>query len=226
MLNTFNSKIIKKEALTEDVFKFTFSCPKEFEFKAGQFISIKVEQEDESKRRSYSILNSPNKKDVLELCIKIVQDGFASNIFNNSKIGESYEIKGPFGHFSFDKETDFEHWFIATGTGVTPFYSMLQENLDTKKRITLLFGAKTKKELLFHDEFERLEQTTSNFKYIPTLTREAWNGKTGRVQAHLPKDLSNKIFYLCGLKNLVIETEALLLERGVQKENIRKERYS
>jgi len=226
MVHTFNSKLLKKEVLTEDVFKFVFSCPKEFEFEAGQFINIKIEKDDESRRRSYSILNPPNKKDVIELCIKIVQDGFASGSFNNSKVGDIYEIKGPFGHFSFDKETNLDHWFIATGTGVTPFYSMLQEYLNTKKNIVLLFGAKTKKDLLFHEEFESLEKTNSNFKYIPTITRETWKGKTGRVQLHLPENLTNKIFYICGLKELVIETEALLLEKGVLKENIRKERYS
>lgn len=228
MIKTFESELLSKENLSDDVFKFTFSCPDDFEFKAGQFVNVKVEKDDESKRRSYSILNPPSKKGVIELCIKIVLDGFASYVFNDAKVGDKFEFKGPFGHFVFDEsaDKDVEHWFIGAGTGITPFYSMINEFVASDFKMVLLGGARTVKNLLFHDEFEDLAKLRDNFDYFPTITRETWGGRIGRVQAHLPDDVSNKIFYICGLKELVLETEEILLKKGVSKENIKKERYS
>ncbi len=220
----FTSKLIKKEKLTEDTFKFTFEKPDYFVFEAGQFVNMKINKGTESKWRSYSILNKPSVKKFFELCIKIVSDGFASDVLNKTKTGDAYEFKGPFGHFKFEK-SDAEHWFLATGTGVVPFYSMINEHLEDRKRMFLILGDKTEKNLLFHKEFEELSKNSS-FTYIPTVTREDWSGKKGRVQKHLPENISNKIFYICGLKDFVLETESLLLEKGVSRENIKKERYS
>jgi ferredoxin-NADP reductase len=225
-IKTIKSDLLEKEQLTQDVLKLTFSAPEDFEFLAGQFVSIKCEKDDESRRKSYSILNAPSKKGVIEICIKIIKGGFASSVLESSKIGDKFEIKGPLGHFTLDEKTKNEHWFLAAGTGVTPFHSMIQEYIDSKIKMNLLFGVRSKKNLFLNKEFLDLERNHDNFSYNPVLSREKWNGSTGHVQDNLPEDLNGKTFYVCGLKELVIETEELLLKKGVKKENIRKERYS
>jgi len=90
----------------------------------------------------------------------------------------------------------------------------------------MLFGSKYKKDLIFHNEFLELAEQNSNFIYIPSITREEWDGRTGRVQTHLPEDLKNKTFYICGLKKLVVETKDILVEKGVDAKNIKFERYN
>jgi ferredoxin-NADP reductase len=225
MINTFTSKLINKQQLTQDVILFSFEKPNDFTFKAGQFVILILPDGEGTKPRSYSIFSQPS-KDCLDLCIKIVDNGFASEIFKEMPINQELTIKGPFGHFVFDKETRNEHWFIGAGTGLAPLYSMIMENIQNEKKLTLISGFRKKENLLYHQELQNLEKSNLNFTYIPTLTKDQWEGKTGRVQKHLPENLENKTFYICGLKELVLETKELLLSKGVKQENIKFERYS
>ena len=228
-IQTFSSKIIKKEFINDDVFVMSLSCPDEFTFKAGQFVTLRVKGGEESKLRSYSILSSPSEKGKIDLCIKIIEGGFASECFKIIKEGDEYEVKGPFGHFVFDENSENnEHWFISNGTGVVPLYSMVKEFLLKKPafKFIMLFGSKYQKDLIFHQEFIKLARKHDNFIYLPSITREEWDGKTGRVQTHLPEDLKNKTFYICGLKELVLDTKEILISRGVDPKNIKVERYS
>ncbi|HIG93126.1 TPA: hypothetical protein HA234_02925 [Candidatus Woesearchaeota archaeon] len=85
---------------------------------------------------------------------------------------------------------------------------------------------RSKKDLFFYDEFRQLQQKYPQLVYLPTLSREQWEGKSGRVQTHLPTDLTGKTFYICGIKEVVLETKEYLLSRGVAPENIKGERYN
>ena len=225
MIHNFRSKLIKKQKLTEDVILFSFTKPDNFTFKAGQFAILTIQNGEETKPRSYSILNPPSKNN-LDFCIKIVPNGFASEVLKEMQLESELTIKGPLGHFVFDEKTDNEHWFLSAGTGLAPIYSMIAEHIKENKKLTLISGFRKAENLLYHKELQELEDSNKNFTYIPTLTREEWNGKKGRVQTHLPENLNNKTFYICGLKELVTETKELLLSKGVEKENIKFERYS
>ena len=228
-INTFIAKIIDRKSLTEDVIMLSFQCPEDFTFKAGQYVSVKIENESETKRRSYSILNPPSQKGRLDLCIKIVEGGFASEIFNDAKIGDTFEIKGPLGHFIFDEnENSSTSYLIGTGTGVTPLHSMLLEFVPAmpQKRFVLIFGVRHKTGLFLHDQFKQLARKYPNFEYIPTLSRDKWEGKEGRVQRHLPDNCDDAIFYICGLKEMVFEVKGLLINKKVDPKNIRFERYN
>ncbi len=223
-------KLVEKTYLTDDVIFLSFQVSKEFTFKAGQFVSMKITKSGESKVRSYSLLNPPSRKGRVETSVKIVPGGFASEVFANAAIGLEIPMKGPLGMLTFDEQsTNDGHWFICTGTGVTPFHSMIQEHLPKHpdKKFVLLFGVRTKKDLFLHREFEELAARYPNFTFMPTFSREEnHNGLTGRVQKHLPEDLKNKTFYICGLKDLVLETKELLVSRGVDYHDIHVERYT
>ena len=80
------------------------------------------------------------------------------------------------------------------------------------------------KNLLYNREFMVLTKKHHNFSYVPVLSREQWS-KKGHVQDHLPRDVSGKTFYICGLKELVLETKELLVKRGVSLDCIKSERY-
>src|SRR3989344_4341804 len=228
-ITTWTAKLVKKEHLTDDVIKFSFTVPEDFTFKAGQFVSIRLKKGEESKLKPYSILNPPFQKDLLDVCIKIVPGGFASEIFKEAKVNESFEIKGPFGQFTFnEKDQNKEFWFLATGTGVTPFYSMLHQYLKHYKNqnFKLFFGIRYKKGLFFHKEFLKLSKENPNFTYIPSLSQDQWEGHTGRINQHFGEDLKHKTFYICGLKEFVIETKDYLISKGVEMKDIIAERYS
>ena len=228
---TFSAILQEKKKLTEDVLLLSFSAVPEFTFKAGQFVTIILESNGERKVRSYSILNPPSEKGKVELCVKIVEGGFASNIFQKANLSETFVMKGPLGHFVFDATFGNEQWFIGAGTGVTPFYSMILEHLPKHPEISfhLLMGFRHLKNVLFQDKFLELEKKFTNFHYHLTLSKEeniSWRGLRGRVQQHLPENLQGKTFYICGLKDLVLETRVLLLQKGVSPEKVKFERYN
>jgi glycine betaine catabolism B len=227
MISSFSANVLQNKYLTPDVILLSLKIPEDFSFQAGQFITIMIENSGEQKSRSYSILSPPSQKNQLDLCIKIVSDGFASEVFTKTKMGDSFALKGPFGHFIFDQETTNDHVFLGAGTGVAPLYCMIKEHLlNSSKQFTLISGTKTQQDLLFNQDFLDLQKTSKNFTYVPVLSREPWDGQKGHVQDHLPADLQNKTFYICGLKELVLESKELLLSKGVKPENIKFERYT
>lgn len=227
ILKGFTSKLLKKEYLTEDVVLLTFSKPTDFTFKSGQFVNLEIKTVNETRFRAYSIMSQPKNKH-LQIVAKLVPGGLASEKFKVLSVGESLLIKGPFGRFFFQEEhIDKEQWLLAGGTGVAPFYGMLKTRISKHPttNFRLVFSVRTQKDLFLHQDFKEMAKK-NNFTYHPTLTREDWNGKTGRVQKHLPKTVEDKVFYLCGLKDLVLDTKKVLMDHGVDKNLIIAERYS
>lgn len=217
----------EKKHLTQDVMLLSFEIMSPFTFDAGQYVIIKIMKETDFRWKSYSILNPPSENGKLDLCVKIIPGGFASEAFKSMNKGTVLSFRGPLGHLTFDAASS-EHWFIANGTGVVPFYSMIMEYVPhhPQKKCTLIFGVRSQQDLFLHQELKELAEKHKNFHYIPTLSRDAWEGSMGRVQTHLPQDMQNKTFYICGLKEMVLETQELLLSKGVSKERIRVERYT
>jgi len=217
----------EKKNLTKDVMFLSFEVPPTFCFEAGQYVILKITKDTDFRMKSYSILNPPSQKGKLDLCAKLIAGGFASEAFKVMKLGEKITFRGPLGHLTFDEASN-EHWFIANGTGVVPFYSMIMEHVPQhpRKKFNLIFGVRSQQDLFLHQELEELADKNQNFKYIPTLSKDSWEGSMGRVQTHLPKDMQNKTFYICGLKEMVLETQELLFSKGVLKERIRVERYT
>ena len=215
-----------KEYWTSDVMYLSFQVADTFTFQAGQFVIFTIPCEGKQRPKSYSILNPPTERGKIDLCVKIIPGGIASEAFKAAHPGDTFRVKGPFGHFVFDAKAE-EHWFLGAGTGVAPLYSMIKEYLPRypHNKFTLLFGVRHKQNLFLHQELQELT-TYPHFTYIPTLSQDTWEGHMGRVQKHLPENLNNKTFYICGLKELVLETKALLEEKGVDPQKIRFERYN
>jgi len=119
-----------------------------------------------------------------------------------------------------------------TGTGIAPFRSFLQSPvvLESHLPVTLLLGARYEESLLYRSEFEDLERTRPGFQFLPTITRPSpsWQGRTGRVQAHIDSILGSRTdldVYICGLRAMVDEVRSLLASRGFEKNRIIYEKY-
>ncbi|MEK6969845.1 MAG: FAD-binding oxidoreductase [Nanoarchaeota archaeon] len=223
----FTTTILNVKKTTEDILFLTLTAPQDFAYAAGQFITLKIINRGETKLRSYSILSyEPGK---IKLCIKLIPGGFASEIFAKTKQEDTFEVKGPFGHLIYDEASlTKESWFLGGGTGIVPLYNILAENLPKhpKQTFILLFSARTKKELVLDKEIKQLASKFTNFIYQPTLTREEWTGKTGRIPNHLPRDLKDKTFYICGTTELVLDIKNLLMKQGVNPKHIKFECYN
>jgi ferredoxin-NADP reductase len=226
-IKTFTGKVIDKQEKNKEITILSLKCPENFSFKAGQFVSIRLGNDGEQKVRSYSILSPPSKKGKLDLCVGLINGGFASNIFSKTKVGDEFKITGPLGHFTFNNDENEEYWFLGAGTGVVPLFSMLQDNVKKfqNKKFKLIFSVKKKKDLFLVDELTQLQIENSNFEFIPTLTKEEWAGSQGRIQKHI-KGIENKTFYICGWKDMVLDIKDFLIKKGVEFKNIKFERFS
>ncbi|MGV8150317.1 MAG: FAD-dependent oxidoreductase [Candidatus Woesearchaeota archaeon] len=229
----FESKLLYKRYVNEDLLVVGFAIDDSFSFKAGQFFHIILDNNNPDDERvgfrPYSILNSPDdavSRKIVESFIKLFPGGLASEFIKKLEVGETVHLRGPFGKFQLDKSNS-EHVFLCTGTGITPINSIILQNIHSGNEMILFYSAKKEDELLHHDIFSELGKKHANFKYYPTLTRtqdDLWNGLKGRIPLHLDiiNNPSSKNFYICGQKDFIIDILPLIKEKS---KNIIIERY-
>ncbi len=223
---------IKEEA--PGVKRFFLKYPNEVElrFDAGQFVMFDLPIDAKYTNRSYSIASAPSEDNVLELVIVINPQGLGTpHLFENVQVGSILKTSIPLGKFKLDEDLNRHICFICTGTGIAPFRSMIFDIFNKKRifqQITLIFGVRTQKDILYRKEFEELEKSENNFKFIPVLSREKWEGKTGYVHdvyLDLFKEPGNHLFYLCGWANMLKEARENLKEMVYDRKQIRFESY-
>ena len=206
-----------------------------FGFVPGQWLSVKATTPDgEEMTRAYSIASPPSDDNHIAFCLNRVDEGFMSNHLCGLAEGAEITFQGPFGNFILHPPLR-DTIFIATGTGIAPFRSMLQWLLAEHERhlgreFWLLFGARTEQDLYYRDEFEKLATLHSNFHFLPTLSRAGadWKGLRGYVQEHVPNVVGSRSdmhAYICGLDKMVKANRELLKGLGWDRTAIRYEKY-
>jgi ferredoxin-NADP reductase len=206
-----------------------------FGFVPGQWLSFQqVNSEGEELTRAYSISSPPGDDPRFALCLNRVQDGFMSNFLCDMKEGDEIRCQGPFGDFILRPPMR-DTIFIATGTGIAPFRSIVHwlladESRHQDKQLWLVFGSRTEPDIYYHQEFLSLAAGHPNFHYLPTLSRgsAAWQGLRGYVQEHvreIAQDRADMHAYICGLDKMVTANRALLQSLGWDRKSIRYEKY-
>jgi ferredoxin-NADP reductase len=228
--------LLSWKELAPEVHHFDFEVPgrRELAFTPGQFISVLEKVDGKEITRPYSIA-SPRGGNQFALCLNRVPDGLLSPYLFTLRPGEEVEMHEPLGYFTL-RHPGRQAVFVATGTGIAPFRSMLLDHLPrTQPNITLLFGTRYEQGLLYREDMERLAGEFKTFRFLPTLTRpgDSWKGRTGRVQAHLdealalraPEEIANVDVYVCGLREMVDEVRHELKRRGFDRKQIIYEKY-
>jgi len=226
------ARLIESREIAPEVRHFVFDVPEveQLPYLPGQFVSFSGMINDKKITRAYSTA-SPPWGNRFELCLNRVQDGFFSPYLFEMRPGAMVDMKGPLGHFVL-KNTPSDSIFVATGTGIAPFRSMLHAHLETNqdRQFTLVFGVRFEPSLLYRAEFEQLAKNYSNFRFLPTLSRpsEEWSGLTGHVQQHVFDTLGERRdmdVYICGLKAMVDDVRTKLKELGLDRRQIIFEKY-
>ena len=214
--------------------------PHRIEFKAGQFLSLKVLGEEQ--RRSYSITSPPAKNHGVELLVDIGPQGVGTRYLVSLKPGDEVEFLAPLGKFMMVEvgvpvarggKTEEELVFVATGCGVSPIRSMILDLLETKKDkrpIKLLWGLRYVDDMFWEEDFRKLAEFYSNFEVDITLSKppEDWPLCSGRVTDCIGKhefNFGKSGFYLCGNREMIEEMRRLLSGKGVQPSNIHYEKF-
>jgi ferredoxin-NADP reductase len=234
---TLRASLVRSASLSEFTkhLEFEVKDAPRLGFVPGQWLSLKaLTPEGEEITRAYSIASPPSDDGRFAFCLNRVDAGFMSNHLCDLAEGDEINFQGPFGSFILRPPLR-DTVFIATGTGVAPFRSMLHWLLADParhegKKFWLLFGVRTEADIYYRDEFERLASDHSTFHFLPTLSRGGaeWNGLRGYVQQHLPEIVSARSdmhAYICGLDKMVKANRDLLKAHGWDRKQILYEKY-
>lgn len=206
----------------------------QFDFIAGQFVSMTAPKEGREITRAYSIASPPRSDPSFDICLNRVPGGFFSNFLCDMKEGETVNFHGPHGLFTLRNPIR-DSIFIATGTGIAPMRAMLQWLFREPSRnegheFWLVYGTRYAKDIYYRHEFEELARKNPNFHYVVTLSREGpeWTGERGYVQEKVRKIASGRTdmdTYICGLNDMVSANRELFKELGWDRKSVVYERY-
>ncbi len=201
-----------------------------------------VSKVDEPVLRAYSMASYPEEKDIM-LNVRIatpppgapddVPPGKMSSYIFSLKPGDKAIISGPYGEF-FARDTDNEMVFVGGGAGMAPMRSHIFDQLrrlKSKRKMTFWYGARSKREMFYVEDFDMLAKENDNFEWHIALSdplpEDNWTGYTGFIHQVLyenylkdhpaPEDCE---YYLCGPPMMNSAVIKMLEDNGVEPENI------
>lgn len=230
----FSCSVKKFRMLTPTVFEVCFDTADSFHFEAGQFISVVIPgagPKGRDLRRAYSIASGPETRPV-ELCVKLVEEGPGTNFLYKLKEGDTFRGFAPYGDFVYEPKPGRHACFIATGTGIAPFRSMVTSKAYQEQppaSALCLLGVRQQDELLYLDSMAQMD----GLKWVSAVSQPStnWSGYKGRVTDYIRNELGAEYpwketeFYLCGNGGMISEVKAILADRGVEKDSIHQEIY-
>lgn len=226
----YRTRVSYIEDLTYDIklVRFELIEPKVMKFKPGQYAQIKVPGIEVI--RAYSIASHPEKNNEIELIIRQVPKGQATTFVHKAlEVGDKIILTGPYGDFYLQEDSDREMICIAGGSGKAPIRSILAYLKDQgmPRKVKYFFGAKSKRDLYYTEEFEELAKDYPNFQYIPALSEplpeDDWKGETGLITDvvdRLTGDLTEAEAYLCGSPGMINACIKVLNKHEIKKENV------
>lgn len=202
-------------------------------FQAGQYINIFVNLAGIRSSRPYSIASSPSQTAYYDVTVRRVEDGFVSNyLLDEVTIGNSLTSTSPAGLFYYNPLFHGNNLvFLAGGSGITPFMSMIREVTDRglDRNITLIYGSRDPDDMIFKDELEDRAQRHGNFTFIPVISEPppSYSGHTGFITAELMQklldDVKDRMFYVCGPEEMYTFCLPELDKLGMPKKRVRQE---
>ena len=196
--------------------------PSELSFQPGQSIAVTVPDANtgSSLLRYFSLASPPYSSKQLVLLLNSRDQGKGSTFLLKKEIGASLDLSGPYGSFTLQHEPDRELFFVGTGTGIAPLWSMMATLLaqPSSQPITLLWGLGCEADRYYLQELELWETQYKNFSYVQTLSQPSsgWQGETGRVTDLLQafSIVDHLAVYVCGNRMMVKEVTDLLNKKG------------
>lgn len=224
---------------SDSLFSFTLTRPAHFRFSAGQFarigIEVDIDGRDEKIFRAYSVVSSPFAEE-LEFFSIVVPDGAFTSRLQNLKAGDNLLLeKVPYGFLTlarYQQPLPQDLWLLATGTGLAPFLSILQdfEPWQTYQHIILAYSVRSREELAYVAEIEQIAATFgeggASFKFLPIITRGEQTALNQRLpvliengalelQAQLKLSAATSHVMLCGNPQMVEDTRNALKAQGL-----------
>ncbi len=203
------------------------------EFTSGQFVRVGLEIDDKLLARPYSLVNTPQDS-LLEIHFNHVVEGELSPHLAGLVKGDALQVSDrASGMLTLNEVPDVPHlWLFATGTGIGPFLSILNnpEPWQRFKKIILVYSAKTREKLAYRNDFDTLKaRYDEQFSFIPFVTQQqtpdtihsriTTSLQSGELEKHANLAISadSSHIMLCGNATMVSDATALLEERGLRR---------
>lgn len=234
------SSLLRGEEIAEGTMAFHFIKPTDFQFRAGQAMDVTLinppETDVESNTRAFSIASAPFDADLM-VATRMRDTAFKRTLRKAPPRGLEVKIEGPSGSFVLHRKTEKPAVFLAGGIGVTPFLSIVRQATHDQMphQLYLFYSNRRPEDSAFLDVLTQTTAQNPNFHFIATMTemdksQREWKGETGFINKdmlvkHVPS-LQGPIYYIAGPPAIVAAMRRMLIEAGVDEDDIRTEEFS
>ncbi len=245
---------------TEDTVSLKFGIPENlkeaYNFRAGQYLTLKFNVKGTEARRAYSMSSAPN-EDGITVSVKRVKGGLISNHIHDAvKVGDDVEVMVPQGRFLVNPSPEGRktYYLFGAGSGITPLMSIAKTLLEEEAQssVYLLYGNRNEDNIIFKSALDKMKETYKGqffVEYILSQPKKAkagglagmfgkkvssWAGKTGRIDRRTTAEFLERNtppyptteYYMCGPGNMIETVADVLSARGVNEDNVHFERFS
>jgi len=254
-----NLKVSKITQETNDAVSVTFDiaeAAEKFQFKHGQYLTLKFEINGKEERRAYSMSSSPLENGITVTVKKVEGGKISTHICNNLKEGDTVAVMEPQGRFTIALNPDVNRTFylFGAGSGITPLMSIAKTILEKEPLSTvfLLYGNRNEDCIIFKSEFDAMQRKydgqfmVSHILSQPKVEKSGglggffkkskitWEGEVGRIDKtsiskFLEKNPSRSReahYFICGPGQMIDNVESTLLGMGTDKKHIHSERFT
>jgi ferredoxin-NADP reductase len=239
----YNATLVRRVDQTDDLAYFWVRLDGDpIPFAPGQYMTIGVLADDRILQRPYSVASAPRVagSEGYEFYVRHVPIVRFTTALWRLPVGQRMRMIGPKGKFLLEPNDERTHLYVSTGTGIAPFLSMMRETQadGDRRRTVLLHGASYADEIGYLDEIESLMRDGYPLTFVPTVSRASeprnadWTGRAGRVEqnvADVCRELhlapERTVVYICGNPEMILNVEAVLMDRGFPEFHVKKELY-
>ncbi len=238
-MDTFRTKLIRRERVAEGTMAFHLEKPKGFDFRAGQYVNLTLidppETDAAGTTRSFTLASAPHEDQVM--VATRMRDSAFKRVMGKLEPGAEVYLEGPMGSFTLHQNASKPAVFLSGGIGITPFLSIARHAAHERlpHRIYLFYSNYRPEDSGFLDSLAALEKANPRFRLIATMTdmgRSAmtWSGETGfidepMVRRHV-ENLHGPIFYIAGPPGMVAAMQKMLAKAGVDPDDVRTEEFA
>lgn len=225
-----------KQEVAEGTLMVTLKPSEPVEFKPGQYMDIILENppynDERGPKRHFSIVNSPNQKDVLIFTTRLRDSAFKKSL-QQLPLGTEVDIPHIGGSFTLPEDTSKSYVFIAGGIGITPFMSMIRyiNEQGLNHQITLIYSNRNQGSSAFLDELQSIHKKNPNIKLILTMTDDpSWQGEKRRIdndfiKTYFPQP-NSYVYMMAGPPPMMEAVDQELQKAGVELKNIIRENFT
>lgn len=244
------------QAATTIFFEIPENLKETFQYKPGQYLTLRFQIKGKEERRAYSMCSSPFEKNIA-VTVKRVYKGLVSNhVHDQLKVGDLVEVMPPEGRFvpKLDPDQRKTYFLFGAGSGITPLMSILKTIIEEEPMsvVHLLYGNRDEDNIIFEKELAQLERKYSGqltTTYILSQPKKVkpkgfggifkksiitWKGLVGRISQEVVLEFLEKKrvqtkeveYFICGPGTMIETVETALLSSGIDKKQVHQEHFT